>query len=402
MCKILLIKTLKFLFGIIDLIFFFNKKDIIFHGYLGNPSGNTLALYNYIKKNNLIDCKLFWTGKIENFGIIDSTYFKPLPSRNSSIFSHLNFLFFLMKFKIIIVASAGDLSFYLQLLPNRFRLKILLGHGVSLKSGGVLAKHLSKQQQKIWSKVGKNFNIFSVSSQLEKNILALSLNISPSKCIIMGPQRPLGIYNSSKEAKKNAIKIIENTYCINLENNHKIIFYAPTHRDHLNLSNRPTLFDFSSYEKLNQTLVKHNSITFIREHGISNNFKEQSLTNIINTAKFASIDFHYLFPAVDYLITDYSGIFLEYLNSKIKFGFWQYDLTEFRKLRGLSLDGDIFKTGNKIYNEKSFEDFIKSKYFPKKIKLQRNYWHNRLYENTTKEALKLSVNEIKRSINLNE
>ena len=47
MLKGSLIFLLKVMFGLIDLIFFSKKKDIIFHGYLGVPSGNNLALFNY-------------------------------------------------------------------------------------------------------------------------------------------------------------------------------------------------------------------------------------------------------------------------------------------------------------------------------------------------------------------
>ena len=74
-----------------------------------------------------------------------------------------------MSFSVIILESAGDLSFYIRFLPKKKRLKILLLHGFSLKKSGILDPSLSDEQREIWKGVGKTFDIFSVSSKLQKN-----------------------------------------------------------------------------------------------------------------------------------------------------------------------------------------------------------------------------------------
>ncbi|MDA8624013.1 hypothetical protein N9M29_01395 [Alphaproteobacteria bacterium] len=57
-----------------------------------------------------------------------------------------------MKFEVISVEAAGDLRFYLQFLPRKKRLILLLPHGFCLKAAGVLAENLSDEQRLIWGR----------------------------------------------------------------------------------------------------------------------------------------------------------------------------------------------------------------------------------------------------------
>jgi CDP-glycerol glycerophosphotransferase (TagB/SpsB family) len=396
MLKVSFIYLLSGILGVIDLIFFSKKKDIIFHGYKGIPSGNNLALYDFIKSEKSLKCNLYWTGYIKNFTSINSIYSRETPQRNASLIAHIRYLFFLMRFKVIIVESAGDLSFYLRFLSNRFRLKVLLVHGFCLKGCGVLAPNLNKEQKKIWSQVGESFNLISVSSQLEKYLLSSTFNASPDNCVVMGPQRPMGIKVHNESERSEARSLIGTTYNINLDNDQKIIFYTPTHRDHNPGLNRPILFGFDSYAELNKELIKSNTILFLREHGNSSEDTDIIMSNIIDTSKSEKIDFHLLYAGIDGLVTDYSGIFLEYLCSDIKIGFWQYDIGTYREARGFSISENIFKTGSQINNPTNFIDFISLISVSKEVRVLREFWHKLLYENPTEESLRLTVNEIKR------
>jgi len=399
MFRDLILQFLKLFLWLIDKIFFSRKQDILFHGYMGIPSGNTLALYKYIKSNNLLNCSLYWITKDQNSEVIDRSFQKKIPSRNASLISHFRFFIFVMRFKVIIVESAGDLSLYLDLLPNNNRLKILLIHGFSLKLGGIQSPHFSNKEKDIWLKVGKKFNIFSVSSKLEKEIVSSSLKINPDKCLIIGPQRSLGVKNCSIKMKSKARSIIEKSYSISLSGFKQIIFYAPTHRDHIKELARPVLFGFDSVDELNDLLKNKNILLFVREHGITDNNQLDLNSNIIYTNNFPSVDFDLLYAAVDGLITDYSGIFLEYLNTNIKFGFWHYDFLEYKQKRGIALSDKIFETGEKIKDKNTFNQFIQSETLSDEINSLRTYWYNLLYENTTDEALKLTVEEINKRVN---
>lgn len=399
MFKNFLILFLKSVFGLIDLIFFSNKKDIIFYGFLGIPSGNNLALYNYLKEHKLINCDLYWTGQLDKCYEIEPVNSRATPAQDSSLFTHLNYLFFLMKFKVIIVESAGDLSLYIRFLSNHKRIKLLLIHGFSLKSGGILTPNINKEQIRIWSEVGKKFNLISVSSKFEQYIVSSSINAPIENCIIMGPQRPMGKKSSNENERSIARKLLQDTYEVDINDNIQIIFYAPTHRDHAKELKRPILFGYDNLSQLNEDLIKSKTFLFIREHGRSHEDKNKNLTNIIYTSKFAYIDFHNLYAGIDGLISDYSGIFLEYLISHIKIGFWQYDLSEYRQDRGFSITEDIFKTGNKITNPNDFIIFVNQVSYSKEKQILRECWHHSLYENSSKQSLLITVDEIKRRAN---
>lgn len=403
MLKNYLFFLIKLLMRFIDIFLFFNNKKIIFHGYQGIPSGNCLALFNYLKSEHFFEKNLYWTG-IKNSEKLLEAHFRRVPPRNSSIIEHFRYLVFLMSFSVIILESAGDLSFYIRFLPKKKRLKIVLFHGFSLKKSGILDLSLSAKQLKIWKEVGKTFDIFSVSSNLQKQILSKSLGVNENKCVIMGPQRPVGQNSFNKKEIQNARALLENTYGIKFQRNEEIIFYTPTHRDHLKTPSRPNLFGFKEINTLNNLLKKKNTFLFLREHAISNlslreyetsNSKTYNkYSNIICTNEFEYLDFYLILPALNGLITDYSGIFIEYLLSEVKFGFWHYDFDEYRNIRGLQFNEEIFNTGVKITNPETFIDFLSQSSLSDDIRTQRNHWHNLLFEKSNSEALKISRDKI--------
>ncbi|MFT5801956.1 MAG: CDP-glycerol glycerophosphotransferase (TagB/SpsB family), partial [Nonlabens sp.] len=149
-----------------------------------------------------------------------------------------------------------------------------------------------------------------------------------------------------------------------------------------------------SLDQLNDTLKSANTFLFVREHGIGEVNSSELTTNIIYTNRMPSLDFHFLAPAIDGLITDYSGIFLEYLSSHIRLAFWQYDIAEYRKERGFSISEDIFLTGSKIVDKEDLKEFIFLESIPREISAYRNFWQKLLYENTTSQALELTVKEV--------
>tara|TARA_B110000003_G_scaffold219677_1_gene219421 strand:- start:628 stop:1830 length:1203 start_codon:yes stop_codon:yes gene_type:complete len=400
MLKTSFIYILRSIILLLDLTIFLKKKDIIFHGYSGIPSGNNLSLYNYIKKHKLLNCDLYWTGQTQDCSIINIAYSRATPLRNAPLHVHLNYLFFLMRFKVIIVESAGDLSFYMRFLSNQCRIKVLLCHGFCLKGSGILAPNLSKKQIEIWNQVGSSFNIISVSSQLEKYMTSSTVNAPPHNCVVMGPQRPMGLKTLKESERSEARNLIQDTYEVNLDNDQQIMFYVPTHRDHIHAFKRPILFGFDSVSQLNKELIKSNTLLFVREHRLSSSEIDNEASNIIYTSKAENIDFHLLYAGIDGLITDYSGIFLEYLRTDIKFCFWQYDISDYRQARGFSISENIFETGFQISHPSNFIKFLNLTSVSKEMRVSREFWHDLLYENSTEESLSLTVDEIKRRAKL--
>ena len=272
---------LKFIFNLASLILYPKTNGVLFHGYMGEIRGNTLALYNYMLKDKNINHDFFWTGKNDFREIPNRFKFKATPERNAPLREHIKFLFFLMKFKVIICESAGDLSFYMRFIPRRSRLRVLLLHGFCLKSCGVLSPTLTDEQRKIWSEVGKHFDLFSVSSKLEQYMLSSTFNGPIENFVIMGPQRAKGLLGCNLNAKKKSKDFLRSIYDIEISDDDQIIFYAPTHRDHKDNNERPVLFGFYDLARLNEILRTRQCYLFVREHAITVQVSVGMLSNII-------------------------------------------------------------------------------------------------------------------------
>jgi CDP-glycerol glycerophosphotransferase (TagB/SpsB family) len=387
---------LKLLFNLAGLVLYPKTSGVLFHGYMGGMQGNTLALYNYMLKDKNISHDLWWTGKNEICEMPNDLKFRATPERKDPLVEHLRFLFFLMKFKVIICESAGDLSLYMPLIPSRSRLRVLLIHGFCLKACGVLSPAMSDKQREIWSKVGETFDLFSVSSRLEQYMLSSTFNGPVENFVIMGPQRAKGALACDPSARARSRDLIRSLYDIDILDKDQVIFYAPTHRDHESGNKRLGLFGFDDLTKLNEILCNMQSYLFVREHASAHpDSSPGMLSNVIYTNQYPNIDFSALAPSIDGLITDYSGIFLEYLDSDMRLAFWHYDITEYRINRGFSISEDIFKTGKIISDEQTFCAFINDRICSSGEITYRELWHSLLYEHKTDECLKLTSDEIK-------
>ncbi|MDB2431004.1 CDP-glycerol glycerophosphotransferase family protein [Alphaproteobacteria bacterium] len=375
-------------------IVMYRKRGILFHGYQGVASGNALAFFEHLSASheNLPKADIWWTG--HSLGGLEYPKFVQTPPRGASVFRHATYLIFLARFRVIAVAGAGDLSFYLRFLSNSRRLKVLLTHGFGLKSMGVLSPTLSPDQKRIWSNMGKRFNLLSASSKLERYILSSTLNVDVSNVVVMGPQRDMASGQYEKSEIREARDLIKRLYGNHIDETARIIIYAPTHRDHRSDQQSRTLFGFTSNDDLNHALSERNSYLIMRSHRFSKNNMGSGFSNLINSGDAESVDFSKLAPAAETLITDYSGIFLEYLTSEIKIGFWRYDLDDYRKERGFSISESIFKCGDDISNEQEFIRLIDMKGVSKAMMETRLDWHNQLYELSNEAALRETSKEI--------
>ena len=95
----------------------------------------------------------------------------------------------------------------------------------------------------------------------------------------------------------------------------KIILYAPTHRREGR--GGTSLFDSMDYLKFNEILSNENAAIFIKMHyyhELNNNYLfDKSFSNIILLEEGDVPDINTILPFVDVLISDYSGVVLDYL-----------------------------------------------------------------------------------------
>ena len=362
----------------------------LFHGYNGRAIGNNYALLKYCLTKGYHTKSLAWVGNESLPEGLNDVPFRRVPSRNAPIWEHLYFLCYLSKFQILSVESAGALRFYLRFLPRRNRCLVLLPHGFSLKATGVLAPSLTDEQRKDWAEVGSNFDIISASSQIESYMLSATLRCPIQKVKIIGQQRSTPASTYQQEEIDSARSALESFYNLTFVGM-KLVVYAPTHRDHLQGQTPPCPFGYQCMADLNAVLKRNNTLLIIRAHALGKDYVDKKQTNIIFSRPGPVLDFNVIAAATDVLITDYSGIFIDFLLSDMKIAFWQYDINDFRISRGFSLPEDVFQVGRKITGPKDFEELLISESEEPSVLQSRKIWGGILKSNGTQTSLEKTV-----------
>lgn len=392
-----------------DFMNFSKRDEIVFYGYHGRYNGNAKALYEYYLK---IDSELkpVWLLDSRDCDLdIDKSKVYFLPSKKSSLLEHFKFLFKLHKAKVIVVTSVGDLHIYRMLLLKKKHKEVLLPHGISLKLNGIMAKHLDKEQKKIWIDIPKRFDMISVASRIDKYSISSGFRFDPNKIKITGPQRRDNqitsiSYKQKLDIKKELLKKIKLESKISNETN--LLLYAPTHRDHkvvdytFSLLENIENFDLND---LNDYLVKKNTVLFLREHMVSKYDKDKikddvkSLKNIFFLTPQLLPEVESFVLAFDVIITDYSGIYLEWLESGISLAFIPFDLKEYKEKRGLTLPDNIMYPGPLILSQSDFYEYLDHmKIQDEKYKEKRIFLSSLLFEVPKDNSCKLTELEIER------
>lgn len=153
-----------------------------------------------------------------------------------------------------------------------------------------------------------------------------------------------------------------------LGNYDKIILWAPTFRQSdfygYNDSSEELLpmFTEDDYDDLNNELKKYNFRLIVKLHAGQNlsNYRKLKYSHLMiySDADFkeTEMELYSLLPQIDYLLADYSSVFLEYLLLDRPIGFVVPDLEEYRQKRGFIFDkpldympGNIIKCKEELY-----------------------------------------------------
>lgn len=392
-------------FKFLDTIRIKNKDEIFFYGYHGRYIGNAKALFEYYLEKD-IGLKPIWLLDLrDNKKLAHINNIYHLPTRISNVKDHIRFILTLQRAKVLVFTSIGDLDAYTQFLNNKKHKKVLLPHGVSLKSTGIMAKHLSQNQKSIWKNMPQRFDLISATSKVEQYWLSAGLLFDPNKIKVIGPQRRDAKIKSSElskyESKINMLN--KSNILVNFTNETKFILYAPSHRDHRNLS-----YNFSLFENINnfnlseldQHLVDSNVILFLREHMVAStsfnlNNNPSKLENIFFLTQQVLPEVESHMSAFDSIITDYSGIYLEWLESDVSLAFLPFDLEDYQLKRGLSLPSNLIFPGYIISTQNEFYDYIDNmESFDSQFIDKRKFLNSLLFEVPRGHSCELTALEI--------
>ena len=137
-------------------------------------------------------------------------------------------------------------------------------------------------------------------------------------------------------------------------------------------------------------VYKYNIHFLLRTHAIDSKISKDELQIDPKLSEHSNI--HY-FPSellpdelevangIDLIITDYSGIYIDFLLIDKPVLFYPYDLDNYKKYRGLMFDYDLVTPGPKIHTQKEFIVEMKKllsepKYFQKERMLIKKMFFN--------------------------
>ena len=223
------------------------------------------------------------------------------------------------------------------------RLVIHLGHGTPLKCIGMMEKDGKLLKKMYYLLCQTNISYSLASSPFVADIIQKSIGFSKKHVLINGQPRTEVLF-------KESLKLSE------LNNGFTHILYAPTWRQHSKIKLFP--FEDFSLTELQNFLSKEKIIIHIRFHPAYEEDIPKDILSLENVSLFSAkkypeiMDYLNLF---DVLITDYSSIYFDYMLLERPMIFLPYDLEEYEKTVGFTMDYNEYTPGAKPI---SFFDFL--------------------------------------------
>lgn len=343
------------------------NQYVILNG-AGRSGSNGFILYKYLK---------------ENRPDIAVELVEPFPS------SHLSFA----TWKTISRAK------YIFVTHEPFKIKknqvcVELWHGIPLKRMGLLAKNMdvkaSMRTMKIWA---KQADYVVSSSALYESLMSACVGITDDKFLRIGFPRIDALHDSKLDKKAIIRDLFQN---VEVSSSAKLGIYMPTFR--YELENEQVMADIESgnflavsdfdLQKLNAELQNLNQYLLIKLHPYEQKLVQADL-ELSNIAVLDNsylsendLDLYEILNQTDYLITDFSSIYFDYLHLNKPIYFLSNHLTEYVQARGLLLDPyELVTPGKKVTSQ---AELLAAVAEGDTHAAERDYWLNFSYsiENT--------------------
>lgn len=353
------------------------KKHIwVFGSHHNRFSENTKALFIYVSKNNKNieaiwisgDKELLQNLKIQGYKAFYRWSIQGLVTTLKAKYYFYN-------------VYSDDINFY----TSGNTTLVNLWHGIPLKKiefddkDGVLNKQFNSSYSFLYAFFKPYIFIrpdyILSSSQIVSQKLASAFRVTTDKCLEFSYPRTDLFFNkelSNPLSEENLLEL--NNKILNLKKSQeKIIFYVPTWRSDKENFIHLAIPDF---KQLNTILKSVNTSLFIKLHP----------NDICSTHNFSNImfidsqiDINELLPHSDYLITDYSSVYFDYLLLDKEIIFYPFDLSSYtNKERKFYFNYEDVTPGVTVYNfEKLLETLLNLKnldYKNERDKLKNKLW----------------------------
>ncbi len=327
-----------------------NKNIFIYGAFAGELYGeNSRFLFEYAMKHEP-QIKHYWvTANKELYLKLKSQF----PD-NVIYARSLKGFFTILRAKVVFTSiHLTDVYYFL----TKRHLNINLYHGVTLKRIEYCSNARRHPAFHLAELLYKNkYSYITASSTVEKFMLSKEFNISHEKVIVTGmPRNDILNYNYLNES-------------FSYLNDYKsVVLYAPTFRN----NEPPKFFPFDDFNvtELEKFLTENNILLILRGHSAStvskaskiykrtwdsNEFNNLKNIRVLNHDRLA--DINTIFSRVDLVITDYSGVYYDFLLTDKPVMFIPYDLQKYESEVGLLYEYDSVTPGPKVAN---FLDFKK-------------------------------------------
>lgn len=289
----------------------------------------------------------------------------------------LNYARMIMEADVLVLTEAN--VYIPKSIYNKNQVIIDLWHGFPIKSMG----YVDKNEQNI-KDMKERFNdinyIISYSKYFNKS-MNRCVNVEEYKYIISGVPR------NDLLNKIQGISKMEDILSLSLINK-SIIFYMPTFRirikdtlkDGNNVFIENELFNSKNIIEFDKWLTTNNMLFVVKLHP----HEEKHVYNLVKKTEniklilskdleHRKIDLYEILGCADYLITDYSSVYIDMLLLDIPLIFTNNDIDEYSRNRGLLFEYNEVTPGPKI---KTLE---KLKYELIKYELDKTYYSNERY-----------------------
>lgn len=252
---------------------------------------------------------------------------------------------------------------------------INLWHGLGPKKSGALSEREIDWIYNFSTKV----NYLIATSEFGRFVYSSVFNIPFDKIKQFSQARYKWLFENN--GKENLERLLKK----NLKKYKKVIMYAPTFKKGIGREdtkwNQENLLCLEKYDEklLINYLEKNNFLLILKLHPVEENkFKEITSNNIVNLSDNVMLEnfttINEVLDGIDLLISDYSSIYIDYINLERPILFLDTDKEEFRTNRGIIFDSLDFwqMAGPKVHSVDIFIEEVN-----KLLKNQKYYIEQR-------------------------
>lgn len=299
------------------------ERAVFFESFDGQSVADSPKALDRWLRNNDIDVVRYWS--VQNYSV-------PVPQGAISLLKYSSAWYEALTRSQYLVNSNNFPSFFRKSTGQTY---IQTWHGTPLKRVGndIPSGHLSASYRRTMQReAGEYWDYLIAQTPWAGNILTGAFAFD-GEVLSEGYPRNDALLATNAEVRRAEVRAF-----LGLASDQKAVLYAPTWRDNIRGSNgnflQPNYLDAAQLHKR----YGRNVVVLVRAHG--NTLKsplQVAGPNVINVSKYPDINDLYL--AADVLVTDYSSVMFDFVNTGKPMVFLVPDIAEYRDLlRGFYFD----------------------------------------------------------------